>query len=193
MEQQFVSSASSIPNIPGTGGFLNPERMVFEFGVREGMHIADFGCGAGYFSILLGKLIGENGKITAFDIMENALEAVRIKANAAGLKNVVTTRANLEVLGSTGVADKTQDAVMLHNILFQSNKKPEIIREAVRILKPGGTVVIIEWKKGTNSFGPPDELRTSETDMRKMTEAEGLKFEKEIDAGKFHFGMIFKK
>ena len=177
----------------GTGGFMNPEKIVSGFGIKEGMMIADFGSGAGYFTILLGQRVGQSGKVFALDIQESALDNVRVKAKAAGLENVETIRSNLEVLGSSGLADNSQDIVLLANILFQSEQKAEIIKEAVRVLKDGGFLVVIDWKRAAGGFGPPDNLRTDEIAMRSLVLGEGLVFENDIDAGQFHYGLKFRK
>src|SRR3989338_1534227 len=104
-------SVSGLGSHLGTGGFMNPEKIAAEFGIKEGMMIADFGSGAGYFTILLGQRVGTSGKVSALDIQESALDNVRVKARAIGLENVETIRANLEVLGSSGLADNSQDIV----------------------------------------------------------------------------------
>jgi len=179
---------------------MNPEKIAAEFGIQDGMIIADFGSGAGYFTILLAQRVGKDGKVFALDIQESALDNVRVKAKAAGLDNVETIRSNLEVLGSSGLADNSQDIVLLANILFQSEQKAEIIKESFRVLKSGGSLVVIDWKRaagampdGRQGFGPPDNLRTDEIAMRSLVLGEGLIFENDIDAGKFHYGMKFKK
>ena len=177
----------------GTGGFMNPDKIAGEFGIAPGMVVADFGSGAGYFTILMGQKVGENGKVYALDIQESALDNVRVKAKSAGLENVETIRANLEVPGGSSLADNSQDMVLLANILFQSDLKGEIVKEAVRVLKSGGTFVVIDWKRATGGFDPPDNLRTDEIAMRSLVLGEGLVFEKDIDAGQFHYGLKFRK
>jgi len=183
----------STGNHLGTGGFLNPDLIINEFGLREGMSVADFGSGAGYFTILVAERVGKEGRVYALDIMESALDSVRAKARAAGLENVEIIRTNLEVVGSSGLADQSQDVVLVANILFQSEKKSEIIREARRVLKDSGLLVIIDWKKDAGGFGPPDNLRTEEAAMRSLAVGGGLVFERNFDAGQFHFGMVFRK
>ncbi len=191
--QAMNMPGSVLPNSKGTGGFMNPDKIVAGFGISEGMTVADFGSGAGYFTILLGQKVGKNGKVYALDIQESALDNVRVKAKAAGLENIETIRSNLEVLGSSGLADNSQDMVLLANILFQSEQKADIIKEAVRVLKSGGFLVVIDWKRATGGFGPPDNLRTDDIAMRSLILGEGLVFENDIDAGQFHYGMKFKK
>lgn len=172
---------------------MDPERIAGTFGVTEGMRVADFGSGAGYFTILLARLVGEDGVVTAVDVLDSALDTVRAKAAGEGLNNVQIIRSNLEILGSSGLADGSQDMLLLANILFQNKDKEAIVNEARRALKSGGRLVVIDWQKGTSGFGPPDELRSDPQTMQAMISQAGFDFVGLIDAGLFHFGMTFKK
>ncbi len=205
--EMATTPMTSSDNSPGTGGFLNPEVLINEFGLRPGMTVADFGSGAGYFTVLMAERVGKEGRVYALDIMESALDSVREKAKTSGLENVEIIKTNLEVAGNSGLADQSQDIVLLANILFQSDKKAEIEREAKRILKDGGAMIIVDWKKnadivsedlpigqaGRQGFGPPDNLRTDEAAIRSLAVEEGFRFEKSFDAGQFHFGMMLRK
>lgn len=193
MQQPAAILSSSVVKPVGTGGFLNPESITNGFGIREGMKIADFGCGAGYFTILLAQRTGSDGRVYALDVQENALDSVRAKARASGVDNIETIRTNLEIIGNSGLADDSQDMVLLANVLFQSGKKAEIVREAKRVLIKNGMLVIIDWKKGANGLGAPNEKRLSDSEMQKMAEDEGFAFDHPLDAGNFHFGLVFHK
>src|SRR3989344_1029467 len=167
-----------------SGGFMNPEVIVEGFSLEPGMKVADFGSGSGYFTILMAKKVGDSGAVTALDIMESALETVRAKALAVGLKNLQTTRADLEALGGSALPDNSQNIVLLANILFQSPKKPEIIKEARRVLVSGGLIIVIDWKKEANGgLGPPAELKIDKQELQSVLEQEGLSFVNNIDAG----------
>ncbi len=176
-----------------SAGFLDPDIAVREFGIEPGMRVADFGSGAGHLTILIAQKIGPEGKITALDIMEDKLESVRARGKASGLDNIDTVRANLEVAGSSKLADASQDVVILANILFQSQKKYDIIKEATRVLKPGGRIALVEWKKTAGGFGPPDELRTAEFEMQALFKEAGFTNSRPFEAGQFHYGFIFTR
>ncbi len=162
------------------------------FGLKPGMRVADFGCGSGYFTLLIAKKVSPNGTVTALDILESVLEVVRSKASAVGLSNLQTVRANLEVSGSSGLSNNSQDLVLIANILFQSERRLEILREAQRVLSPGGSLVVIEWKKEGGGFGPPVEHRLDSGEVKTMATSMGYAFVKEVDAGAYHFGLMFK-
>lgn len=175
------------------GGFINPDSIAASFGISPGMSIADFGSGTGFFTVLMAQKTGETGKVYALDVQEAPLESVRSRAKAANVENIETKRVNLEVPNGSKLSDGSQDLVLMANVLFQSPDKPSIIKEASRITKSGGRVVAICWKKGTAGFGPPDSLRNTEEEIKAMGESSGLIFSSNIDAGKFHYGIIFTK
>lgn len=181
-------------HIPGSGGFMNPELIAAGFGLTEGMRVADLGSGSGYFTIIMAKKVGDSGLVTAVDLLNSALETLRAKAKVEGLGNIETIRSNLEILGSSGLTNDSQDIVLLANILFQNSNKATILNEARRVIKPGGTLIVIDWRKGAGGFGPPDNLRTSEEEINRLViSSDGFQFVSQIDAGVFHYGMMYKK
>ncbi|MGD0977451.1 MAG: class I SAM-dependent methyltransferase [Minisyncoccia bacterium] len=182
-----------MPPRTGNGGFMDPQRIAALFGIREGMRIADFGCGSGFFPIYMAKLAGKDGVVTAVDVLETALDTVRAKAKTEGLSNIAIVRANLEVFRTSGLGDNSQDLALLANVLYESKKKEEIIKEANRVLKTGGGLVVIDWKKSARGFGPPENARMDQDSTNDLVEKSGFKFVNEIDAGAFHFGMRFRK
>lgn len=174
------------------GGFLHPDRVIEELDIKEGMKIADFGCGAGYFAIPLAKIVGEKGKVYALDVLKTALESVRSRTKVEGLLNVISIWSNLEIFNGSKLKDESIDLALLSNILFQSSKKSGMIKEVKRILKKGGKMIIIEWRKN-QPMGPPEKFIVHRDLVSDLTKKEGFKFEKEFSAGRHHWGMIFIK
>jgi|SRR3989344_4051775 len=173
--------------------FLNPEKVIEEWDVRPGDLIADFGCGAGFFSIPLGKRVGSNGRVYALDIRPEALEAVRAKIKLLHLFNVETSRADLERERGSGLKSETIDKVIIANILFQTENKKSIAEEANRILKPGGSVIVVEWNEEKTNAGPILPAKVSEQEVEKIFEEAGFSLAKKIGAGTHHYCLIYKK
>ncbi len=181
------------PN-PVAGQFINPEQLVIKFGLKENMHVADFGIGSGYFTIIMAKAVGESGSVTALDILEAPLEVVKGKAELEGLENINFVRADLEAEKGSKLEDSSQDFVLLANILFQSEQKDKMVKEAARAVKAGSQVVIIDWKKDIDALGgPPKEFRASVEDIKAMAQAAGLNLVNEFEAGQYHYGITFSK
>ena len=172
--------------------FLKAGHIHHFFEIKQGMRIADFGCGSGDFAIFAARKTGESGKVSAIDVMPTALESVRARAKAAGLTNIVEIRGNLEKTGGSKLESDSQDMVYIGNMLTQSKKHAEVIEEAKRILKSRGALAAIEWKKGV-SLGPPDELRVDQHELKQLISDAGLQVEKEFDAGDYHYGLVAKK
>lgn len=193
MQQVSALPISSGTKPTGTGGFLDPLSIVEQFGIKDGMKIADLGSGGGYFAIYMAERVGPSGKVYALDILEEKLDNLRAKARSQGLENIETIRTNLEVLGSSSLPDNSQDLVLISNVLFQSQKQEDIIKEGTRVLKTKSDFIIIDWNKGTGGFGPPDDLRPSQESIKAAAERQGLSFVGDLSAGQFHFGLIFNK
>jgi ubiquinone/menaquinone biosynthesis C-methylase UbiE len=176
----------------GTGGFLHPEEIVKQLNIKRWMKVADFGCGSGYFTLPIANRLAHESRVYAIDVLETALESVRSRARLQGLFNIETIRCNLEEPGSTGLSDKSMDFVLLANILFQSSKKVDIIKEAKRVLKEGGEIAIIDWKPD-QPMGPAKDFIVPLGAVKKIVEGEGLKFKRELAVDKYHWGLVFEK
>jgi len=172
------------------GGFLHPETIVKEFGVRVGMSVADFGCGTGYFTIDLARAVGDEGRVYAFDIQQSALESVRSRAQEAGLFNIETLWSDLEIPGGSKLPERSQDRVLAANILFQTPDKTAVLNEAKRVVKPDGKVIVIDWLMAT-PLGPKKEYRVPQETIIRMAQGAGLKKEREFQAGEYHYGIVF--
>ena len=173
--------------------FLKPEEAIESWDVRPGEKVADFGCGAGFFSIPLGQIVGSNGKIYALDIRPEALEATRAKIKLFHLFNIEPVRADLEAPRGSGLKENSMDKILIANILFQAQNKQALISEANRILKAGGSVMIVEWNENQFIGGPSLDNRVGRDEAKKLFADAGFSFFKEFSAGSHHYGLVFKK
>jgi len=175
--------------------FFDPNKALEDIGVfEEGLAVADFGCGAGYFTLPLAKIVGEKGKIYAIDVLPSAIEIVASKAESESLINIKTIRANLEIPRGSTITDESVDCVLLANILYQSQTgKTEIVKEARRILKDAGKMVVIGWISGKLQMGPAEKLRISSDIVRKDAVSLGFKLNKIFDIDPYHYCLVFNK
>lgn len=173
--------------------FLNPEKIINKLDIIEsGMAVADFGSGSGYFTIPLSRKVGDSGSVYAVDILEDRLNLIENQAKLKGLSNINIIKANLEIFGGTNLDDNSIDVILLANILFQSDKKADIIKEANRVLIQSGYLIIIDWLNN-NSALVPKGLKIDKKQSIEMAKKEGLKFFKEFEVDAYHFGVIFIK
>ncbi|MCB9803134.1 class I SAM-dependent methyltransferase [Candidatus Nomurabacteria bacterium] len=162
--------------------------------IQAGEVVADLGAGgAAYFTMQAAKIVGDQGQVYAVDVVKNVLSSIDSKAKMSGLYNVKTIWSNLEILGATKIPEASLDHAMLINILFQSQKKSEMITEAIRLLKPGGKLTIIDWSDNTPGFAPPQNLQVNKEEVLQIAQNLSLSLEEEFVAGNYHFGLIFIK
>ena len=171
---------------------LSPIEVVEQYGLFSQMAVADVGCGAGDFSVSVAKIIGNGGRVYAIDVLQSALQSLRSKARLEGLSNIDLIRSDLEMENGSTLPDGFVDLVLLHNVLFQIKDREKVIREANRVLKVDGKMAIMEWSE-FSPIGPIREVRISPTDMLKIVKSNGFEFEKNADAGKYHYGQVFRK
>ncbi|MCE9549263.1 class I SAM-dependent methyltransferase, partial [Candidatus Nomurabacteria bacterium] len=107
--------------------------------------------------------------------------------------NVECIWGDIEKVGGTKIKDRIVDVVIASNILFQVEHRDKFIEEAKRILKPGGRVLLIDWSDTSSSIGPNFNTMIPKNKAREMFERTGFVFEREIDAGAHHYGMILVK
>ncbi len=160
--------------------------------VRPGEKVADFGCGAGFFSVPIAQRLGQYGAVYAFDIRQEALDATRSKTKLFHITTVDLVRADLERPRGSGLADSSVDKILIANILFQSDAPGSILAEAYRIVKPGGTVLIVEWDEETVG-GPVLPKKIARKTIEDMFAQIGFSRVKDFYAGSHHYGLIFKK
>ena len=172
--------------------FLNPAEVINLLPLKEGMIVADFGCGNGYFTLEIAKRLRPAGRVLALDIWKPSLEALAFRSKLEGLNSLIETRwANLEMPKGSGLDDNSCDLVFIANILFEVEKKETIIEEAKRILKPEGFLVLIEWE--------PDKLPNknllfpiTKQEALELLERFSFQIERELSLSITHYGLLTK-
>lgn len=173
--------------------FLHPERIIARFSLKLGARTADFGAGSGFFTIPLARAVGSEGRVYAIDIQKHSLDVIKAKARLEHLLNIEYVWGDLETAGGSKIKDASVDFVIISNILFQAEKRQEVLREAFRVLAKGGRCAVIEWDESKFSFGPPMDLRVPKRAAQASAEAVGFEQEKEFEAGTHHYGLLFRK
>ena len=111
--------------------------------VQPGQAVLDIGCGMGYFSLPLARLVGEKGTVICVDMQAEMLEATRRKAAKAGLDSIMRfQRCSENSLGLNTAADFALAFWMVHEVSDQET----FLGEIKESLNPAGTLLIAEPK-----------------------------------------------
>jgi len=169
--------------------FTDPVKNLKAFGLREDNIMADLGAGTGFYSVAAGMLV-PRGKVYAIELQKDFLVTIGNKVKEMHLNNVEILWGNVEKIGGTKIGDNIVDAVIASNILFQVKDKAQFIEEIKRILKPKGRVLLIDWLEssiiGASVVIPKNKARL-------MFEQKGFVWERDINTGAHHYGMILIK
>jgi ubiquinone/menaquinone biosynthesis C-methylase UbiE len=178
--------------VAGGNELLNPEAILNQAGVGYGNIVGDLGCGGmGYFTLQAAKMVGDKGQVYAVDVVKAVLQSVETKAKLEGLSNIKTVWSNLEIAEATKINAASLDFALLINTLFQTKEYEAIIKEATRLLKKGGKLVVVDWKKVDTPFGPKKETRVPKEIIQGIAEKLGYVLERSLETGPYHYWLEF--
>ena len=173
--------------------FAHPARNVAALGIGPGMKIADFGSGSGAYVLAIAEALANSGHVYAVDVQRDLLRRTKNEAHRRGFKNVEVVWGDLEYAGATKIADGLLDMVLISNLLFQINEKNAVIKEAWRVLKPAGRLVIIDWSDSFGGVGPLEVDVVAKEAAESLAVSNGFESVSAFPAGSHHYGLVFRK
>lgn len=118
----------------------NPRRILLPH-IREGMTVLDVGCGPGFFSVEMARLVGSSGRVIACDVQEGMLGILRSKIEGTGLEKRITThKCSPDRIGLSEKVDFALAFYMLHELPDQG----AFFAEVLSLLRPGGMLLVVE-------------------------------------------------
>jgi ubiquinone/menaquinone biosynthesis C-methylase UbiE len=113
---------------------------------QPGERVLEIGPGTGYYTLDMAEWVGADGRIEIFDLQQEFLDHVMVRAAERGLGNIVPIQGDATALA---YEDASVDAVVLTAVLGEIPDPVAALREIRRVLKPGGRLIVGEL------FGDP--------------------------------------
>ena len=174
---------------PMREAYQKPEEVIKALNIKQGEVIADIGAGSGYFTARLARPVGEKGRVYAVDINPDLIVHLNRRIRDLNLRNVVTV---LCAPDDPLLADASVDRFFICDTWHHIGGHAKYLALLKRMLKPGGQVIMIDFKKAKTPVGPPMEMRIDRDDLVREMEANGFQLAAEHTFLEYQYFLVFK-
>ena len=155
-----------------------PSKAIAALGLKKGDVVADIGAGSGYYTVRLAEAVGPTGRVVATDLQPGMLAIIkgRLAREQVGNVELVQGRADDPVLPA-----KTFDLLLMVDVYHELASPQVFVRKLKETLKPGGRLVLIEFRREDPGVPIREEHKMSVSQVREELGADGFQIERVID------------
>ncbi len=118
----------------------NPRKILQPY-IEHGMTVLDLGCGPGFFTLEMARMVGNSGRVIACDIQDGMLQKLSIKVKGSRLENLISFHKCPE--DRIGIAEAV-DFILAFYMLHEVPHQEKYLKEMYSLLKPAGRVLVVE-------------------------------------------------
>ncbi len=167
--------------------FMPPGEVLSFMDLKPGMRVADIGAGTGYFTLPMAEAVAPDGKVMAVDVSHEMLMKLGAKI-ANHHYRVFLFEGDAS---RTGLPDDSCDRVLIANVWHELDDQVAALREAERILRENGNLVIVDWRPNvTRPPGPPLEHRIAPEQVATTFAANGWTVEQSANVGEYSYVVV---
>ena len=149
-----------------------PSKAISALQIQPGQTVADIGAGSGYYSVRLAAAVGPTGRVYATDIQPEMLALIRKKLDAQPIPQIQLV---LGTATESRLPDASVDLALMVDVYHELAEPQVFIRSLKRALKPGGRLVLIEFRKEDARVPIREEHKMTVREAKMELEAEGLR------------------
>jgi ubiquinone/menaquinone biosynthesis C-methylase UbiE len=172
---------------------IDKERFFATLGLNRDSVLLDAACGVGKYSVAASDVLKNEGIIFAVDLWEEGIQTLKQTVAEKEIKNIRPFLADISK--HIPVEDRSIDIILMATVLhdlIEDNTEKGTLSEIRRVFKPGGRLVIIEFKKMEGPPGPPVAIRLTPEETEKIVSAYGFEQEKVVDVGLYNYLSVFR-
>jgi SAM-dependent methyltransferase len=158
--------------------------------LKPGQTVCDLGCGNGFYSLKMAKLVAPEGKVLAVDIQPEMLRLLTARADAAEIDNA---RPILGTLVDPKLPEGAVDLVLLVDVYHEFSHPEKMLRAVRKALKPTGRVALVEYRLEDPKVPIKLLHKMSKAQIMKEFPANGFKLVGEFDELPWQHVMFFAR
>ena len=148
-----------------------PDKALDALGTLTGMTVADVGAGSGYFTVRLAARVGAKGRVYANDLQPEMLKMLAARLARENVRNVTLVQGAID---DPKLAASSLDLVLMVDVYHEFSEPQKMLRALRTALKPGGRLVLLEYRKEDPDVPIRFEHKMSVAEARMELEAEGF-------------------
>ncbi|PQO30986.1 class I SAM-dependent methyltransferase [Bremerella cremea] len=166
------------------------QKMLENLGVKPGMTICDMGCGNGFYSLQLAKMVGNEGKILAVDIQSEMLRLLKARAEEQGIENIELVLGDID---DPKLPEGKVDLIMCVDVYHEFSHPEEMLAGMRKSLKPDGMIVMLEFRMEDPKVPIKTLHKMSKKQILREYKLNGFQLAKEFDGLPWQHMMFFEK
>ncbi|HEX7138544.1 MAG TPA: class I SAM-dependent methyltransferase [Vicinamibacterales bacterium] len=143
--------------------------------IPSGATVADIGAGSGYMTVRLAAQVGPSGRVYANDVQPQMIEILRRRLEKKEITNVVLVQGEID---DPKLPAATMDLAVMVDVYHELSQPQLMLRHIREALKPGGRLVLLEYRKEDPSIPIRLEHKMSVREAKLEVEAEGFTLSK---------------
>ena len=148
-----------------------PDKALDALGTLTGMTVADVGAGSGYFTVRLAARVGAKGRVYANDLQPEMLKLLAARLARENVRNVTLVQGAID---DPKLAASSLDLVLMVDVYHEFSEPQKMLRALRTALKPGGKLVLLEYRKEDPDVPIRFEHKMSVAEAKMELEAEGF-------------------
>lgn len=158
--------------------------------IKPGQTVCDMGCGNGYYTLELARMVGEKGKVLAVDIQPEMLSLLNQRAKQAGLANVEPV---LGTLIDPKLPAGKVDLILCVDVYHEFSHPEHMLQAMRKALAPGGRVVLVEFRLEDPDVPIKLLHKMSKEQILKELPPNGYKLAEQYDELPWQHAMFFER
>jgi ubiquinone/menaquinone biosynthesis C-methylase UbiE len=148
-----------------------PDKALDALGTLAGNTVADVGAGSGYFTVRLAARVGAKGRVYANDLQPEMLKMLGARLARENVLNVTLVPGTID---DPGLPASSVDLVLMVDVYHEFSQPQKMLRAIRAALKPGGRLVLLEYRKEDPEVPIRPEHKMSIAEAKLELEAEGF-------------------